>query len=329
MPQNHIIGEGAAIETAGTPARSQTDINEELARLDLINAELRTDGDDIHEDLPRGAKPTPPGISTEQAAEELASRKGWVSKATWIAKGKPASQWTDAATFNKRGDAFVANLQAELAAVKAKLERFEGTAAEFEKFQKTQAAKQDSESQTALRQLRLQHKEAIRNGEDDEALDLEDQIDALKASTKAAVAEIKAAPAPTPAPQDSLLLDEWIEDGNGWFKDNDKLRTYAVALGDKLIQGGETLRGRKFLDMIAEKMREEFPRSFRTAATPPATSGRVSSGGNGGAGSSGAASVNGRTARDLPASDRALMRQFIEDGLYTEETFLKSYFARN
>ena len=326
MPQDHIIGEGGV--AGGTSARSQTDINEELARLDLINAELRTEDDDIHADLPRGTKPASPAPSAEQAAEELASRKGWVSKATWIAKGKPASQWTDAVTFNKRGDAFVTNLQAELAAVKAKLERFEGTAAEFEKFQKTQAVKQDSDSQAALRQLRLQHKEAIRNGEDEEALELEDQIDALKASTKAAVAEIKAAPAPPPAPQDSLLLDEWIEDGNSWFKENDKLRTYAVALGDKLIQGGETLRGRKFLDMIAEKMREEFPRSFRTTAAP-AASGRVSGGGNGGAGSSGAFSINGRTARDLPASDRALMRQFIEDGLYTEETFLKSYFTRN
>ena len=94
-----------------------------------------------------------------------------------------------------------------------------------------------------------------------------------------------------------------------------------------MIAAGETDRGRKFLDKVAAKIREEFPRSFRQApGTPPGD--RVSGSSAGGASGS-PSGAGGKTARDLPAADRALMRQFIADGMYTEAEFLKSYFSRN
>ena len=37
---------------------------------------------------------------------------------------------------------------------------------------------------------------------------------------------------------------------------------------------------------------------------------------------------HGKTVRDLPPRDLALMKQFVAEGLYTEETFLESYFSR-
>ena len=322
MPPEHVIGEGAAAEGAQGGQRTQADIDLELQRLELLEAELGED-DGIAPGLP---KPAAPSAADATRQEELtASRKGWVPKAKWVSQGKDASQWVDAATFNKRGEAFVNNLQAELAAVRRELEEFKGTAKAFAQFQKELMAKKDDEHQLAMRQLRLQHKEAIRNGEDDEALRLEDQIDELKAGAAAVKAEVKAPTPNEPDPQTAMIVEEWVEDGNLWFRENDKLRKFALALGDQMIAAGETSRGREFLDKVGERMRKEFPKTFRGTGSTPAGD-KVSGSGNAGGGSN--TGSGNYSARDLPAADRALMRQFIADGMYTEEEFLKSYFSR-
>lgn len=306
-------------------ARTQEDIAEELARLDEIDLEF---GD---EDAPAPGLPRKAAVADEgvRAAENEASKKGWVPKAKWVQSGKPADQWVDAGTFNKRGEAFTKNLQTELASVRAELESFRGTAKSFQEFQKKMLADKQVELDGALKQLRLQRTEAIREGDDERALELEDEIDAARANAKAVATEVKIPPVDPNVKLENPVLDEWITDGNEWFQTNDKLRQYAIALGDQMINGGETDRGRKFLDKIAVKMREEFPKSFRApAGAPPGD--RVSGSGVGSGGRSGAgASVGGRTARDLPPADRDLMRQFISEGMYTEKEFLESYFSRN
>ena len=309
--------------------RTQEETNLELARLDALEAELGLEDDGIHPDLPRAAVVA---ANPVKEAELEASKRGWVPKSKWVASGKEANQWVDAQTFNKRGEQFNKNLQTEVAQLKNKLAEFEGSARAFAEFQKGLLAQKDAELQTALRQLRLQHKEAIRNGDDDEALELEDKIDAARASAKAVIAEVKAPVADPNVKVENPVLDEWVEDGNQWFQENEKLRRYAVALGDQMIAAGEPDRGRKFLDKVAAKMREEFPKSFRAPKSGERPNDRVNggSGGSGGAGgSSSGSSFNGKTSRDLPPADRALMRQFIAEGMYTEESYLKSYFSRN
>jgi hypothetical protein len=314
-----------ADENNGAAARTQADIDAELAQLDEIDAELGDD-DGIAPGLPRAQVQADAGV---RAAEAEASKRGWVPKAKWVQSGKPADQWVDAGTFNKRGEAFTKNLQTELASVRAELESFRGTAKAFQEFQKQMLAEKTAELDTALKQLRLQRTEAIREGDDELALELEDKIDEARANAKAVTAEVKAPVVDSNAKVENPVLDEWIADGNEWFQTNDKLRQYAVALGDQMIAAGEPDRGRKFLDKVATKMREEFPKSFRTPAGSPPGDRVNGSGAGSGSGSGAGASVGGRTARDLPANDRALMRQFIAEGMYTEKEFLESYFSRN
>jgi hypothetical protein len=311
IPANH--GEN------GKPSgRSAEEIEAELMNIDAINAELGDD-DDLE---PPAAAASGNNAPDMRAEVDKASRKGWVPKEKWVASGKPAEQWVDAQTFNKRGDAFVGNLQAELDAVRKELDSFKGTTKAFVEFQKRMLAEKDAELQVALKQLRLQHKEAIRNGEDEEALELEDKIEAMRNNATAVKQEVVTDPNATPP--ENPILDEWIEDGNGWFKTDERMRKQAIAIGDQMRAAGETRTGRKFLDAVAEAMKDNFPRYFREkAGTPP--SDRV----NGGGGGSRNAGSGGRTARDLPAADRALMRDFIKQGLYTEESFLSSYFSRD
>lgn len=268
------------------------------------------------------ATPSVEALATA-VAEAEASRKGWLPKDKF--KGDTA-KWVDAKTFVERGERFNANLIQEVATLKQKIASFEGTKEAFAKFHAESMAKKDSEIADAIKLLRLQHAEAVSGGEGETALTLEDRIDALKDERKAlkeATPEPVAAPKPAPAaPAVDPVMEEWIEDGNAWFRDDTKLQSYAVAMGQELVAKGETLRGRKFLDKIATLMAEEFPRKFNGAGHGRAAA--VESGGR-----SAATSGSAKSERDLPAADRRLMNEFVEAGWTTKEAFLKSYFTRN
>lgn len=268
-----------------------------------------------------GAEPALEAEGEHDYAAE-ASRKGWVPRDKY--KGD-AAKWVDAKTFIDRGERFTKNLQREIEGLKSKIESFEGTKKQFVKFHEEQIAKKDAELKDAISALRVQRTQAIREGEDELAVTLEDRIDLLKdEQTKLKDIPKEQEPAAangSPNPNDPVLL-EWIDDGNQWFHDDPKLRDYAIALGQELVQGGEPLRGRKFLDKITARMAEEFPRKFAKSvdkARPLPTGESGSTGSGGGTG--------GKTERDLPPDDLALMKQFIAEGWTTKEKFLKEYFS--
>lgn len=279
------------------------------------------------------ADPVPPPVDS---TEDRAAKKGWVPKDQY--KGEP-SKWVDASTFLDRGEKFNHNLQREVERLKAQIQSFEGTKAAFKQFHEETLAAKDAELQAAITQLRVERSQAIRDGDDEGAIQIEDRIDLLKEQRK----QVKAIPegqetppaGATPNGPDRLdpVLQEWIKDGNQWFQDDPKLRDYSVALGNELIKTGahEGKKGRAFLDLVATKMAEEFPRRFRSKDS--AAAGAKPNHVEGGAGNPGASSGGGggkaKTEANLPAEDLALMKQFIKEGWTTKEAFLKSYFSRN
>ena len=266
-----------------------------------------------------------PNLATAAAAasESAASLKGWVPKDKYT--GDPA-KWVDARTFIDRGDRFNQNLQRQVQQLQTQLAGFEGTKTAFKKFHEETLAAKDVELKAAISELRLQRSQAIREGDDEGAIQLEDRIDLLKDQRKS-VKELPAETAPAqhgPNPSDPVLL-EWIADGNAWFQDDTALRDYAITVGEGLLKSGVTDRGRKFLDMVATKMAEEFPRRFKAAAVPSTRQNPVEGGANKHTGNNGGS----KTEADLPDEDRALMKQFIKEGYVTKDAFLKSYFSRN
>lgn len=259
-----------------------------------------------------------------------AGRKGWVPKDKY--KGDPA-KWVDSKTFVERGERFNANLQREVQELRATLESFKGTAKAFADFSQKQLAQKDTELKEAISALRIQRAEALRDGDAALSVEIEDRIDLLKDEQKAAkevVAEVKEERVPGPQQDDPVLL-EWIEDGNQWFTNNPKLRDYAVRAGEALIKGGETVKGRRFLDKISEMMRTEFPRSFKKMQedSESGNTGRTNTVESASNGSAPAKRYNGKSERDLPAEDLALMKEYIKEGWTTKEKFLTSYFSRN
>lgn len=305
-----------------TQPRTAAEVEAEL--MSIAPAEEPDEEEELEQEEP--PEPTPVELeaaAVTRSAELEAGRKGWVPRDQY--KGD-AAKWVDAKTFLERGERFTANLQREIADLKGKVASFEGTKAAFTKFHEELMAKKNTEIKAAISALRVQRSEAIGDGEHEVAVEIEDRIELLRGQQK----ELEEAPPPeqkaaeespkADAPIVDPVILEWIDDGNKWFDEDPKMRSYAIAIGDEMIKNGETVRGRKFLDKVAATMREEFPRKFREKeAIPPLH--HVEADDNTPRGKA------GKTEKDLPPEDLALMRQFIKEGWTTKDKFLKSYFA--
>lgn len=261
--------------------------------------------------------------------EIQASRMGWIPKHKY--KG-PEGQWKDAATFLADGARFNNRLQTELADVKRELAEFKGTAKQFSEFQQRQIEQRDTEIQSLVRDLKRQQREAVRNGDDAAADAIDDRIEILtdeQRNVKATIEKAKQTPQQDQSARviddngnsDHPVVKEWIEDGNQWVRDNKFLRDSMFVMSNDLIQNGETRRGRAFLDLLTEKMKEAFPKRFANGSDPTARGSMTESGSSGGGGST------SHSEHDLPEEDLALMKLGIKQGWTTKEVFLKNYFS--
>lgn len=331
MPPELAQSPAPASGAAPAPAtRTEAQIEAELASIDEAARALAIA--DLDNPPASGSSAPKPG---EHDYEYEARRKGWKPEADYTG---PEGKWVDAKTFVERGERFTKKLESEIVSLRSKIESFEGTKAQFRKFFEEQMAKRDKEHAEAISALRLQRTQAIREGDDTLALELEDRIDATKEQQRALKAEATEAAAaqnapattdPTNAESNPVLL-EWIEDGNSWFQKDEVLTKHAIAVGNELRKQGEKSVGRVFMDKVGAQVRADFPRRFKALETATASRHSTTDGaGQGGTGNASAGSYNGKTERDLPAADLAIMRQFIREGLYTKEQFLKSYFSRN
>lgn len=301
---------------------SQVQLEQQLEQLDNPNA------DDKQPTAPK----TKPEQSGEHDYEYEARRKGWMPLDKYTG---PEGKWVDAKTFVERGERFTKKLEDKIAQLESKIAGFEGTKAQFRKFFDDQMAKRDREHAEAITALRMQHKAAIRDGDDALAIELEDRIDvtkaqqaALKKEAEAAAAEKTADMAKPAGDEPNPVLLEWIADGNDWFQKDEILTNHAVNVGKALRAAGDKSDGRVFLEKIKSQVMVDFPRRFKAADTAPKPT-STDGGGAGGTQSAAGRASHGKTERDLPPEDLALMKQFIKDGLYTKESFLASYFKRN
>ena len=318
-------------EPAGGTGRTAEQIEAELASIDAAARDQQL------ESVSDGKPAAKTRADGEPDYEYEASRKGWKPEAQYTG---PEGKWVDAKTFVERGERFTKKLEDKVSSLERQIANFEGTKAQFRKFFDDQMAKRDKEHSEAIQALRIQRSQATRDGDDELAIELEDRIEAtrkqqalLKTEAEAAATERTEGASAAAGNEPNPVLDEFIADGNQWFKDDEALAKHAIAVGKQMRADGEKATGRKFLELVKSQVRDDFPRRFKEIDAAAGTSQRQSAtGGSGRTGGSAADTTggyNGKTERDLPPEDLTVMRQFIKDGLYTKETFLKSYFSRN
>jgi hypothetical protein len=316
--------------------RSAAEIEAELESIDnSLRQKTVAEVQQLDDGTNKPADQQSSGTSNERNFEYEAGRRGWKPEADY--KG-PAGTWVDAKTFVERGDRFADKQAKEISKLRAQVDAFDGTRAQFLKFFKQEIDKRDREHAEALQSLRVQRSSAQADGDHERVVEIEDRITATEAQRQALKKEgeelVKEKPAEEP-PEGELkvpgkgsnpVLDDWVEEGNQWVYDDAVLADHFIQVGRILRKGGEQAIGRAFLEIAKKQVMEDFPRRFKTSSGPRnATS---ESGGQSNAGSSSKGSYNGKTEHDLPKADLELMRQFVAEGLYTKETFLKSYFSR-
>lgn len=293
----------------------------------------------LHEESPDGGDPgTGAPNSDLEAAETLqreqeaeAARSGWQPRDQY--KG-PEGKWKDAATFLRDRERFKDRLQHRVELLTRELEEFKGTAKQFAEFQQRQIEQRDAEIANLQKKLRTDLRAAIREGDDEAADAIEQRIDLLseeRENVKKQLAGTKQAPTEQPpnaqrnavdanGNTDNPVVQAWIDDGNSWFQSSKPMREYAFAIADELMQSGEKRRGREFLDLVTEKMREAFPVQLGEGRGDPTRRGSMAET------SSGLYRANARTEADLSEADRALMNRGIKEGWTTKEKFLSTVF---
>lgn len=233
--------------------------------------------------------------------EQEARTLGWLPKEQF--RGDPA-KWTDAETFVARGKEImpilrknnerllneVGAVRTELSAVQTALKEATESLEEFRKYNE-ETSKRAYER--ALSDLRAQKAEAIKEGDGEKVVEIEDAMAQLDATAKAPAPKPTAAPpAPAVAPPAAAVHPDfkaWEEDNKAWLSEPEK-QAYAQSMASYVRATNPTLQGRAFLDKITEAVEKHF------GGTP----GAKSEGGGLPPGRSG-----GRTYADLPADAKA------------------------
>lgn len=290
--------------------RTQADIDAEVGEVETALTKKEIGDDSVIQT---------PDIETA-AIEKEAGRHGWVPKEHY--KGDPA-KWKPAQQYLDEGLRYNKNIKRELEDLKGKYAHLEKTGQAFAKFHEEAMARKDQELKDAIAETNRKLREAVRDGDDSLADTLEARKELLQEEQKSLKKqETVTQPAAEP-PADiriNPVVKEWIEDDNEWFDSDADLRAYALQVGREMRAAGETAQGRKMLDLVAERVRADFPRRFKKQQ-PVTRQNQVETSDTGGSGGS------SYSVHDLPAEDLALMKEFIAKGWTTKDKFLKNYFS--
>lgn len=247
------------------------------------------------------------GDDAQQKTEARARAMGWTPKDEF--KGDPA-KWRDANEFVERGEREVPLLRAQNKRLEAKIGELSTTVREMgEYLSKTEQRAYDR----ALTDLKQQRKEAIAAGDGDAFDKAEDGIKALERDVAAKAA--KHAEKKDDSGADPVYT-EW-ESRNPWLKDAE-LSDYAEFAAQKLRAGGEKATGTEFLDMVAAKVKAQFPTKFTNPRRESAQAVE---------GAAPARRSGGKTYADMPAEARAACDRMAKNGFAGNDKAMASFKA--
>lgn len=241
-------------------------------------------------------------VVVPQAEEAEALALGWVPEDKF--KGDKA-KWVDAKTFVERGHSVMPILKQNNEKLLGKLEVLQRELAELRDADKAkgqtisdltkfQAAEVKRQVESTLKTLKVQRDAARKNGDDDLADELTDQI-----------AEVKATPAPSPTPAappppTTPVIEPWAKEfaeANPWLG-VDKRRTGLFMIEcDTLYATG--LRGTALLNAAKAEVIKVFDPVKEPGASKTEGGGGSPSGGGGGR-------ATGKTFADLPPDAKAV-----------------------
>lgn len=263
-------------------------------------------------------------VEVNVEVEKNARHFGWVSKEEF--RGNEAD-WVDAETFEKRGKEINPILRANNDRLKKELEatrdkhdkeiaELRAATEEFKTFQKESFDRKQKQLQDELLSLKDQRKEAIREGDADLVVELEDRIEEVKDERSKKQDKEPAIEVQAPVVQLDPTLTNWIE-GNKWFGNDIEATEIVNGLGTSIRRQFPNLQGQDFLDKLDERIASVLPelrgsKQERSAVDSSTTRGSTSS--------------KKKSYDNLPSDAKAACDKFVKQGLFkTKQEYVDSY----
>lgn len=264
--------------------------------------------------------------SVPQEILDEALAEGWRPEDEYNGK----APWVDAETFVKRGREINPILKKNndrlLAEIKALKAEVDSSKMSVKKLEEHNASIEAKAYERALKDLKAQRREAMKQGDLDAAVDIEDAIETMEESKPQPVAVEQAGAEPKIDP----VFTAWATQNKSWYNDqNPEMLDYANAVGLRLRRqdGDNKLVGEPFLEEILKAVKKQFPEKF-TSRREAASAVEGSSGGR--------SSGNGDTRMaDLPAEARAAFKELAKEEWYVslaksqkmtpEQLYIKDY----
>jgi hypothetical protein len=229
--------------------------------------------------------------------------QGWTPKDSW--KGNP-DEWRPAKEFVDRGNLF------------RKIESQKNELHELRKAVSTLAEHNqkvfDAGYKRAMEDLREAKKSAIREGDGEAVVQIEEQMDALSAQYQERKQELTQ-PTQQQRQPDPLFMT-WLSHNN-WYQEDRKLRGYADSVTTEYLSRNPSANLGEVLKAVDKEMREAFPQKFNVRREPPSA---VEGGSNR---SSGSSANRGIRESDLNDDERKIMKTLIRSGVITKEKYLE------
>ena len=170
------------------------------------------------------------------------------------------------------------------------------------------------EYQRALKELRLEKRTALKDGDTVAALELEDKMDELAEQHKQEIQEVKQQKVETPAPTTEFL--NWVKYNDWYLKDPD-MHDFADGTAVSFIKRSE-LSGVKLTEdevfsHVLDKVKKAYPEKFENPNRQKASA--VSSGDRNSKGT--------KSGYRLSDEEEAVARNFERQGIMTREEYIK------
>ena len=242
------------------------------------------------------------GEGEDKVLEQKAISMGWIPKERF--RSDP-EKFVGAAEYVRRGEEVLpilrhtnAKLAEEVGGLKTTVNSLQGqltaSAESLKALVEYNADVEKKAYERALRDLKLEKREAIREGNHDKAADLEEQIDELT-SVPPKIVVVETPKTPPAAPQLDPVYLAWAEENKALLDTLEK-QAYATSIA-QYVRAKSKATGREFLDEVAQELKEKFD------TTPPPRS-KVEGGGPNPGGS------RGKTYNDLPVEAKEACERF-------------------
>lgn len=234
------------------------------------------------------------GVVEVDEQTQKALDNGWKPLDQWEGE---QDDWVPAKEFNKRGE-----LIGRIVSQSRKIEKLEKVTKELaDHYSKVK----ETEFNRAVAALKAQKVEAIREGDAEKVVALDDKLDEMKGAQPV-------------QPVASEAFAEWIED-NGWYDEDIELKEAADGIARGFIakaqRAGKPVTEKEVLDHVSKTVKERFkaaPATQRKTVAPveSGTQARKSSG------------KPKFTRRDLSPVQKQVMDNFVAKGVMTEEQYI-------